>query len=355
MKIFFIILLTFFILEGCKSENSFEMDEKNHIGSTDVEQSSPTSFHWISLETTKEKALKKSAHMLDRYYPLLYSPKSNLIAITSIGGMPTVETVLKKGKNVPDPAFVSTFVGTTLYNIFFTEKRDTALKKKIRKYRESVVNIKFSFKVTRDPEKLIYEQIIKKTTKKLIEVLSQKIGNKDYFVKTRFLVVNMKDFKYRNRSKLVSFNLDILFLISSPKKVDYEAHLEKIEEMTTESIFSENYELAQKYNEIYKKITPDKKIYYTNAYKINLALKNYIGALMSSVEMIEEVDEKGIVKLAFSQFGKVYKSKLSKRKWNKIKYKLGKAYKLYRRKRINKNKFAEKLKDIIMDYPIAPK
>jgi CRISPR/Cas system-associated endoribonuclease Cas2 len=150
----------------------------------------------------------------------------------------------------------------------------------------------------------------------------------------------------------MDFKFDYVFIKLKKAKPDYAANLDSIEELISTNMEAGSYKEAQKFNEIYKNIVPDKHKYYENAYIISIKLEDKMSAILSLIEEIETTDNFDITKDNISKIKEIYKETLKRRQYSKLNRKLTKSYKYFLRKKINKDKFIEDLKNLIIEYSL---
>ncbi len=351
--IFFTVFISIFFY-SCSTHKAFDVEDEMMGGHKEATES-PIGVFWPSLETTSRKAKKKSENLISAYYSLFYIPKNNELHITSIANNQVSEIKVKDAAAPTDVILVSEFKGATIYKLFFNDERSKkieaiiAKKKKLNKIKKIHIN---AMKITEDPEVMVKKIILKKIKDKLAERIQEKYIDKDYKLNANFLVVKVYDFRYRNVQKTIEFKFDYIFTKLKVTKPDYAANLGSIEDSIASNMENGNYKEAQKFNEIYKPIAPDKVKYYKNAYIINMKLNDKMAAVLVLIEQIENTDnlkqDKDNVKIIKS----IFKKELKRRDWYKFNRNITKNYRKYLRGKLKKEKFVEVLKNLVIEYSL---
>lgn len=339
---------------SCTTPKAFDVEDEMIGGPKDVTKS-PIGVFWPSLETTSRKARKKSESLIASYYSLFYIPENNELHITSIANNQTSEINIKDASSPSDIVLVSEFKGTNIYKIFFNDKRSKKIesiitkKKKENKIRR--ISIK-ALKITEDPEVMVKKIILKKIKAKLSEKIKAKYMDKDYELNTNFLVLKVYDFIYKNIQKTIEFKFDYIFIGLRVSKPDYASNLGTIEDSIASNMENATYKEAQKFNDIYKNIVPDKAKYYKNAYNINMKLDDKMGAVLVLIDQIENTDNLKQDKKNVKVIKKIFKKELKRRDWNRFNGNITKNYRNYLRGKLKKGKFIEILKNLVIEYSL---
>jgi len=345
------IILLVSLFYGCHSSNAFNVEDEMMGGAKDV-TSSPTETFWISLETTSRAAMKKSEDLIPIYYSLYYLPKNNEINITTIGGVSNSEVNIKNAALPTKVITMSEFKGVNIYRLFFKNDRKDKIKNFIKKKSGSIKTASLTFKVTSDPELMIHKKMTSYIKEKLFKKLSEKYIDQDFSVNGNFLVLKIYDFKYLNLKKTIEVKFDYLFTKLKSKKVDYAANLDSIEELISTSMNEGNYKNAQKFNDIYKNIVPNKVKYYNNAVTISLKLGNKMDALLTLIEEIQVLEDPEVYKDAITKIVRIYKSSLKRRNLRKVNKQLSKHYKKFVKGKLDKEKFIDILKNMAIEFSV---
>jgi len=348
--IIFVILITS-LFYGCHSSGAFNVEEEM-MGSGKTQVNSPTGTYWMSLETTSKNALKKSEDLIAIYYSLFYEPKNNEINITTIGGVVNNEVNIEKAKLPTEVSTTSEFKGINIYKLFFKNKRKKDIQNFIEKNSDKIKKVSLSFKVTTDPEIMMHKEISKYIKNALYTKAEKKYLEKDFSINGNFLITKVYDLKYQNQKKVVELKFDYIFTKLKSKKVDYEANLDSIEELITTNMSEGNFKDAQKFNDIYKDIAPDKIKYYNNAYTISMKLGNKMDALLVLIEEIKETEEAATHKDAITKIMGIFKKSLKRRDLRKVNKLLSRSYKKFVKGKLSKEKFVDFLKNLAIDFSV---
>ena len=350
--ILFLGVLLSFVFYSCSSNSAFDIEDEMMGGDKELLES-PIGVFWTSFETTSIKAKKKSEELIPQYYSLFYIPKNNELHITSIAENQTVELNIEDARKPGEVILVSEFKGINIYRLFFKDKRSPKLEKLIKKKSKKIKHAEIPpIKVTEDPEIMMKKLMLEKIKKDLSNKLKTKFIDKDYEVTANFVILKVYNFRYKNIQKTIEFKFDYLFTNFKLARPDYAGNLGAIEDSIASNMENGNFKEAQKFNEIYKKIVPDKNKYYENAFKINMKLGDKMAAVLTLIEQIEVMDNIETDKTNVKKIRNIFKNSLKRKDWNLFNRKLYKSYKKYLRGKLKKEGFVETLKNLVIEYSL---
>jgi hypothetical protein len=348
--VFLISLITIFFY-SCTSHKAFDVEDEM-MGGEKYLLESPIGVSWISLETTSSRAKKKSEDLIPLYYSLFYIPENNEVHITSIAEHITSEVNINKASSPTKVVLSSEFKTVNIYKLFFKDKRTPEIEDFIAKNSKKIKTLSFNFKVTEDPEVMMYKKISEKIKKDLLDKLTRKYLDENYEVNANFLVLKVYDFRYKNIEKKIEFKTDYIFTKLKKKKPNLASNLDSIEELISTNMETGNYKNAQKFNEMYKNIAPDKAKYYNNALNISEKLNDKMSMVLILIEQIQTTEDLELEKANVKKIKEIYKGVLSKRDHYKLRKALNKEYKKYLKEKLPKEKFVEYLKNLLIEYSL---
>ncbi len=333
----------FFLLNCRSSKNVLNEDEK---------VAKPTFFFWVSFEPNKSNVLEKSTkEVIANYYSLLYKPARNRIDLVNLAGNPVMNLVVEKKEDETLPNIEVISDEIDYYKVFIPKERDADLLAYIEKYKTKIQTLRLEFKVTENPETLIYDEIINNIKNHFKTKILEKKALEDFKISANFLVTQLYKFEYR--SNMVSFNVDFVFTDVKQSKLDYAAYSNDVIDIIEKAITDKNYAEATKYNEIYKDILSNKIPYYTYNFKMHKEQNDLISCLMDLTLIFTETEDDVLEKDTLAKFRDIFQSKIkSKRDIQKINKTLDTEYKNYMNDKKTKEEFLEVLKSIIIEYPI---
>ncbi len=339
-----LLILSFFYLIGCSGNSAFKDDSSPF---SDVEEKAKvTPFYWISFASSGKAAIERSEKMASKYYTLLYFPEKNIISISNIAGNLQLDTKIPESSNLPELANTAEF---NFYKVFF--KTQTPDRLKTMKEKGSVQNMKFSIKVMEQPEKQIYESIISRVESFFKDGALKAKGSDDFKGSCNFFVSSINNFEYKNN--LINFDIDVVFLNIQWPTIDYAGYLDVIEDIIEKAIVEDRFPEAEKYNEIYLPIAPEKIKYYEYLYQIHTKKGDKMGVLMDIVVIFNESSDEAKQKELLVKFREIYMNNgVSKKDLRVIDKTLDKEYKAFTEDKKTKEEFIDVLKSIIVDYSI---
>jgi len=343
LKYLYLFILMFSLLNCRSSKGVLNEDEK---------VAKPTFFFWVSFEPNKSNVLEKSTkEVIANYYSLLYKPSRNRIDLVNLAGNPVMNLVIEKKEEDILPAIEVISEEIDYYKVFIPEERKSDLLAYIKKYKTKVQTLKLEFKVTENPETLIFDEIISNIKNHFKTKILEKKALEDFKISANFLVTRLYNFEYR--SNMVSFSVDFVFTDVKQGKLDYAAYSNDVIDIIEKAIADKNYTEATKYNEIYKDILSNKIPYYKYNYKMHEEQNDLISCLIDLTLIFNEAEDDTVEKDTLSKFRDIFQSKIKNKKdIQKINKTLDTEYKNYMSDKKTKEEFLEVLKSIIIEYPI---